>query len=79
MTVALALPAVAVPIVGAPGTDVGTTGVTEFEALDEADTPIEFLAVTTNEYDIPFVSPVTTADVALVVVVEILPGVEVMV
>src|SRR5690242_14875590 len=56
-TVAWASPAVAEPIVGAPG---AAAGVTEFEALDAAPSPTEFVAVTVKVYATPFVSPVTT-------------------
>jgi len=42
-TVAWALPAVAVPIVGAPGT---AAGVTELEAPDGGPVPFAFVAVT---------------------------------
>jgi hypothetical protein len=45
VTVAWALPAVAVPIVGAPGT---VAGVTLFEAAEAAPVPAELVAVTVN-------------------------------
>jgi hypothetical protein len=56
LTVAVPLPAVAVTAVGASGTALGvTTG-------DDADGwpgPAAFVALTVNEYGVPFVSPVT--------------------
>ena len=45
LTVALALPAVALPMVGAPGT---VTGVTLFDAADAELVPMPFVAVTLN-------------------------------
>ena len=42
-TVACPLPAVAMPIVGAPGT---AAGVTLFEGVDEGPVPVAFVAVT---------------------------------
>ena len=45
-TVALALPAVAVTLVGAPGTVAGMTGVTELEAAEAAPVPTALVAVT---------------------------------
>ena len=47
LTVACALPGVAVPIVGAPGTVVAA-GVTLLEAADAAPVPIAFVAFTVN-------------------------------
>jgi hypothetical protein len=43
VTLACALPAVAVPMVAAPGT---VAGVTEFEAAEAAPVPVVFVAVT---------------------------------
>jgi hypothetical protein len=61
-TVACALPAVAVPMVGAPGTP---WGVTLFEGAEAAPVPTELVALTVNVYDVPFVRPVTVqGDVA---------------
>jgi hypothetical protein len=51
-----ALPAVAVPIIGAPGT---VAGVTEFDAAEAAPVPAMFVAVTVNVYAVPLVNPVT--------------------
>ena len=45
-TVALALPAVAVTLVGAPGTVAGMTGVTELEAAEAEPVPTALVAVT---------------------------------
>jgi hypothetical protein len=52
-------------IVGAPGTDAigGATGVTGFDAAEEAPVPTAFVAVTVNEYATPLVRPVTRHDV----------------
>ena len=55
-TVARALPRTAVAPVGASGT---VTGVTEFEALDEAPVPAALVAVTTNVYAVPLLRLVT--------------------
>ena len=46
VTVACALPAVAVAPVGAPGTVAGVTGVTLFDAAEGALGPTAFVAVT---------------------------------
>jgi hypothetical protein len=54
--VACAFPAVAVPIVGAPGT---VEGVKEFEAALAGPVPLAFVAVTVKVYAVPLVSPVT--------------------
>ena len=45
-TVALALAAVAVTLVGAPGTVAGMAGVTELEATEAAPVPTALVAVT---------------------------------
>ena len=57
VTVACALPAVAVPMVGAPGTP---AGVTLFEAAEAGPVPIALVAVTVKVYAVPLVSPVIT-------------------
>jgi hypothetical protein len=54
-TDALALPAVAVPIVGAPGTVLLARGVTLFDALEAEPVPTPFVAVTVNVYAVPLV------------------------
>ena len=59
LTVACALPAVAVTPVGAPGTVAGAAGVTLFDGLDALPVPTEFVAVTLKVYAVPLVSPVT--------------------
>ncbi len=59
-TVACALPGVAVPIVGAPGT---VAGVTLFDAAEAGPVPSAFVAVTVNVYAVPFASPVTGIEV----------------
>ncbi|HET7549055.1 MAG TPA: hypothetical protein VFJ86_14890 [Usitatibacter sp.] len=59
VTVAWALPAVAVPIVGAPGT---VAGVTLFDAADAGPVPTAFVAVTVKVYAVPFVSPLTVME-----------------
>jgi hypothetical protein len=63
VTVALAFPAVAVPMVGGPGTVAATLGVTLFDAADAALLPITLTALTVNVYAVPFVRPVTLIDV----------------
>ena len=59
--------------VGAPGTAEGTT---EEEAADDEPVPDTFVAVTVNEYGVPFVRPRTVHEV-VAVVQENEPGVEV--
>jgi hypothetical protein len=71
--VACALPAVAVPIVGAPGT---VAGVTELDEADAVLVPAAFVAVTVKVYAVPFVKPVTVMGEPLPVPVK-LPGLEV--
>jgi hypothetical protein len=56
LTVACALPGVAVPMVGAPGT---VAGVTLFDAAEGALVPTTLAAVTVNVYAVPLVRPVT--------------------
>lgn len=56
MMVACPFPAVAVPMVGAPGT---VAGVTALLALDAVLVPFAFVAVTVKVYAVPLVSPVT--------------------
>ena len=63
-TVACALPAVAVTPVGAPGAVAGSAGVTLADGADAGLVPIALVAVTTNVYALPLVSPVTVAVVA---------------
>ena len=65
LTLACALPAVAVAAVGGPGTD---AGVTELDAADGRLGPAIFVATTVKVYAVPFVRPVTTC------VVEVLPA-----
>ncbi len=55
-TTAEALPAVAVPMAGAPGT---VTGTTALEARDEGPGPYELVATTVKVYVSPLVRPVT--------------------
>jgi hypothetical protein len=61
LTDALALPAVAPPIVGAPGT---LTGVTLLDADDAAPVPTPLVAVTVKLYAVPLVSPLTRIGLA---------------
>ena len=70
-TLALALPAVTVPIVGAPGT---VRGVTDAE-LDAALDPTALFALTVQAYALPFVRPVTTIglDVPVAVTAALVP------
>ena len=58
VTVACVLLAVAVTLVGAPGT---VAGVTAFDALDDSPVPTLFVGTTPNVYDVPFVSPMNVA------------------
>jgi hypothetical protein len=59
--------------VGVPGTPGGASGVTEFEAADDPDVPVVFVAVVVNVYAMPFVRPVTTHEVAGEVTVHVAP------
>jgi hypothetical protein len=56
VTLACALPPVAVTDVGAPGT---VAGVTLFEAVEGALEPTAFVATTVNVYAVPLERPVT--------------------
>ena len=60
VTLACALPGVAVPIVGAPAATTGAVGVTLFDGAEGAPVPALLVAVTVNVYAVPLVSPVTT-------------------
>ena len=62
VTLALALPRVAVPIVGALG---AAAGVTEFEDSEAAPVPTALVAVTVKVYGWPLVRPVTVIGEAL--------------
>ena len=70
LTVACALPALAVTPVGAPGT---VAGVTELDATEAVLVPTALVAVTVNVYDVPFVSPTTVAVSAPLVHVPVAP------
>ena len=48
VTVACAVPAVAVPMVGAPGTVAAEAGVTELEAAEAGPVPMALVALTVN-------------------------------
>ena len=74
VTVAVALPRVAVTLVGAPGTVVG---VTDAEAAEAALAPAALVALSVKVYAVPFVKPVTMQDVAPVVEQVLAPLVEV--
>jgi hypothetical protein len=65
VTLACALPPVAITFVGAPGT---VAGVTEFDGVDGALDPAALAATTVKVYAVPFVSPV------IVCVVFVLPA-----
>ena len=65
LTLACALPAVAVAAVGESGT---VLGVTLLDAIDGALEPAALVATTVNVYEVPFASPVT------ICVVEVLPA-----
>ena len=56
LTFACALPAVAVPIVGAPGT---VAGVTEFDGAEAGPGPTALVAVTVKVYAVPLTRPGT--------------------
>ena len=56
VTVACALPAVAVPMVGALGT---VAGVTLFDAADGTLLPIALVAITVQVTGVPLVKPIT--------------------
>ena len=58
VTLTWAFPAVAVPMVGAPGT---VAGVTLFDAADGALVPMAFVAVTVQVTAVPFTNPVTVS------------------
>ena len=66
-TEAEASPAVAVTPVGAPGTVAGAFGVTLFDGAEAALLPTAFVAITVNVYVVPFVRPVSVADVPVTV------------
>jgi hypothetical protein len=59
LTLACALPGVAVAAVGAPGT---VLGVTLLDALEGALDPAAFVAMTVKVYAVPLVRPVTVCD-----------------
>jgi hypothetical protein len=61
LTLAVALPAVAVTPVGAPGSPLG---VTEFELAESGPVPFAVVADTLNVYVVPLVSPGTVVEVA---------------
>jgi hypothetical protein len=63
-------PRVAVPIAGASGTVAGTTA---FDASDGALEPTALVASTVKVYEVPFVSPVTVAVVAVPDTVSVAP------
>ena len=67
------LPGVAVLRVGAPGAVGAPVGVAERE-FDAGPAPAAFVAVTLNEYEIPFVNPVTVHEVAPEVEQDAPPG-----
>jgi hypothetical protein len=70
LTVACALPAVAVTPVGAPGT---VAGATEFDGAEAGPVPTALVAVTVKVYVVPLVSPVTVALVPLPLAVAVRP------
>jgi len=71
--VVCALPAVAVPIVGAPGV---VAGITLLDAAEAVPVPVALVAVTENVYAVPLVRPVTVIGLTVPVAVT-LPGEEV--
>ena len=62
---ACVFPAVAAPIVGAPGIVAGVT----VALADAVELPRAFVAITLHEYCVPFVSPVTVSGLAVPVAV----------
>ncbi len=62
LTVAEALPPVAVPMVGAPGV---VAGVTELDWAEAVPVPTLLIAATVKVYVVPLVSPVTVSLVAV--------------
>ena len=70
VTLACALPAVAVPMLGAPGT---VAGVTLFEAAEAAPVPTALVAVTVKVYAVPLERPVTVMDVQGAVQLPVMP------
>jgi hypothetical protein len=76
VTVALALPAVAMPMVGAPGTVAVPEGVTLLDRADAGPVPIALVAVTVKVYAVPLVKPVTVIGLTVPVAVSP-PGLEV--
>ena len=70
---ACAFPAVALPMVGAPGT---VAGVMLFDGAEAGPVPTELLALTVNVYAVPLLSPVTVIGDAFPVAT-IDPGLEV--
>jgi hypothetical protein len=72
VTVACALPAEAVPIVGAPGT-VGGSGVTELETAEDGPVPTALVAVTVKVYAVPLASPLTAVEVAVAPALAVMP------
>ena len=76
-TEASPLPAVAVPIVGAPGAVSTAVGVVEFDAPEAGESPAAFIATTVKVYSVSLVRPVTVAVVAPVVSAVTPPGEEV--
>ena len=66
---------VAVTDVGAPGV---VAGIAPAEATDATPVPAEFVALTVNVYEVPFVRPVTVHEVAGAVALQVNePGLEV--
>ena len=59
MTIACILPAVAVPIAGAPGTVAGDIGVTVLDAADGTLLPWALVAMTVQDTATPLASPNT--------------------
>ena len=64
VTVADALPAVAVPIAGTAGAVAAAVGVTAFDAAENAPVPTALMAATWNLTAVPLTRPVTTRLVA---------------
>jgi hypothetical protein len=73
VTVACPTPAVADPIVGAPGAPAEVLGVTELEAAEDGPVPTALVAVTVKVYAVPLVSPLTAVEVAVAPAVAVIP------
>jgi hypothetical protein len=72
---AFPLPGVATTFTGAPGA-VAAVGITPVDAVDAAELPTRFVAITVNVYDVPFDNPRTVQVVVGAVATQVNPPVE---